>query len=379
MPFAVPAIYAITDRSGSGPGHAEIARRLLFAGVRCIQVREKTLSDAELLPEVDECVSLARREGALLFVNDRADIARIAGAGVHLGTEDLPAADARRILGPDVPIGVSTHTLDEAVAAFSLAAPDYVAFGPVFQSGTKSAREPRGLDLLAEVARRKTRPLVAIGGIGPGNLREVLDVGADSAAMVAAFSAGGRYEENARRVLDLARQRVGPGRVYLVGFMGSGKTVIGRRVAERLGVPFVDLDEEVERTSGLTVRALFESAGEAAFRKRESIFLEATRSLPDAVVATGGGCYVQDRNRRAIASLGRAVYLDVSMPVLLSRLEGKTDRPLFAGPEQAAHLAAARDPFYRMGTVPVALSDQTIEEAADRILLALDALRSPLF
>ncbi|MEP7132561.1 MAG: thiamine phosphate synthase [Acidobacteriota bacterium] len=379
MPFAVPAIYAITDRSGSGPGHSEIARRLLLAGVRCIQVREKTLSDAELLPEVDECALLTRRDGALLFVNDRADIARIAGAGVHLGTEDLPAEDARRILGPDAPIGVSTHTLDEAVAAFSLAAPDYVAFGPVFQSDTKSAREPRGLDLLAEVARRKTRPLVAIGGIGPGNLREVLDAGADSAAMVAAFSAGGRYEENARQLLDLARQRVGPGRVYLVGFMGSGKTVIGRRVAERLGVPFVDLDEEVERTSGLTVRALFESAGEAAFRERESIFLEATRSLPDAVVATGGGCYVQDRNRRAIASLGRAVYLDVSMPVLLSRLEGKTDRPLFAGPEQAALLAAAREPFYRMGTVPVALSDQTIEEAADRILLALDALRSPLF
>ncbi|MEO8192141.1 MAG: thiamine phosphate synthase [Acidobacteriota bacterium] len=379
MPFAVPAIYAITHRAGSGPGHAEIARRLLSAGVRCIQVREKALSDAELLSEVDECASLARREGALLFVNDRADIARIAGVGVHLGTEDLPAAEARRILGPDVPIGVSTHTLEEVAAAFSSLAPDYVAFGPVFRSGTKSAREPRGLGLLAEAARRKTRPLVAIGGIGPGNLREVLDAGADSAAMVAAFSAGERYEENARQLLDLARQRVPPGRVYLVGFMGSGKTVIGRRVAERLAVPFVDLDEEIERTSGLTVRALFESAGEAAFRERESIFLEATRSLPDAVVATGGGCYVQDRNRRAIASLGRAVFLDVPTPVLLSRLEGKTDRPLFAGPEQAALLAAARAPFYRIGTVPVALSDQTIEEAADRILLALDALRSPLF
>ncbi len=379
MPFAVPAIYAITSRSRSGPGHAAIVRRLLSAGVRCVQVREKLLSDAELLPEVDACASLGREDGALVLVNDRTDLARMAGVGVHLGPEDLPAADARRILGPGSPIGVSTHSLDEARAAFSSPEPDYIAFGPVFASGTKSTREPRGLDLLSQIARWKTRPLVAIGGIGHETLRSVLDAGADSAAMVAAFAAGGLYEENARRLLDLARQRIPPGRVYLVGFMGSGKTSVGRRVAERLAVPFVDLDEEIEKTSGRTVRAVFESAGEAAFRERETVFLEATRSLSNAIVATGGGCYVQDQNRRAIASLGRAVYLDVPIPVLLSRLEGKKDRPLFTGPEQAALLAAAREPFYRMGSVPVALRDQSIEEAADRVLLALDALRSPLF
>ncbi len=379
MPFAVPAIYAITSRSPSGPDHAGIVRRLLSVGVRCFQVREKTLPDAELLPQVDECVSLARRDGAFLFVNDRTDVARIAGTGVHLGAGDLPASDARRILGPDFPIGVSTHSPEEAAAAFSSPDPDYVAFGPVFPSVTKSTLEPRGLDRLSPVARRPTRPVVAIRGIGRETLGQVLDAGADSAAMVAAFTAGGRLEENARALLDVARQRVFPGRVYLVGFMGSGKTAIGRRVAERLAVPFVDLDSEIERTSGLTVRALFESSGEAAFRERESIFLGATRSLPDAVIATGGGCYVQDQNRRAIASLGRAVFLDVPTPVLLSRLEGKTDRPLFAGPEQAAQLAAAREPFYRMGSVAVALRDQSIEESTDRVLLALDALRSPRF
>lgn len=379
MPLALPAIYAITNRSGSGPGHAEIVRRLVSVGVRCVQVREKSLPDSELLPQVEACAAMGRREGALVFVNDRADVARIAGTGVHLGAEDLPAEDARRILGPDAPIGVSTHSIPEAEAAFSAPGPDYVAFGPVFPSVTKSTREARGLERLSQVAGRKTRPLVAIGGIGPENLLKVLDAGADSAAMVAAFSEGGRYEENARRLLDLARRRVPPGRVYLVGFMGSGKTSVGRRVAERLGVPFVDLDDEIERTSGLTVRALFEDAGEAAFRDREAVFLAATRSLPDAVIATGGGCYVQEGNRRAIASLGRAVFLDVPLPVLLSRLEGKTDRPLFAGPEQAALLAAAREPFYRMGTVPVTLRDQSIEEAADSVLLALDARLSPLF
>ena len=379
MTFAVPTIYAVTSRSLSGPGHAAIVRRLLSAGVRCVQVREKMLSDAELLPEVDACAALGREDGALVFVNDRTDLARVAGTGVHLGAEDLPAEEARKIVGPDSPIGVSTHSLEEAEAAFSSPAPDYVAFGPVFASGTKSTREALGLELLSQIAQRKTRPLVAIGGIGPETLQQVLDAGADSAAMVAAFSEGGRYEENARRLLDLARQRVPPGRVYLVGFMGSGKTAVGRRVADRLAVPFVDLDEEIEKTSGRTVRAVFESAGEAAFRERETVFLEATRSLSNAVVATGGGCYVQDQNRRAIASLGRAVFLDVPIPVLLSRLEGKMDRPLFAGPEQAALLAAAREPFYRMGSVPVVLRDQSIEEAADCVLLALDALRSPLF
>ncbi|MCA1580060.1 MAG: thiamine phosphate synthase [Acidobacteria bacterium] len=378
MPLALPAVYAITSRSEPGPGHAEIVRRLVSVGVRCVQVREKTLPDRDLLPDADACAAIGRRDGALVFVNDRADVARIAGTGVHLGTEDLPAEDARRILGPDAAIGVSTHSVAEAEAAFSAPEPDYVAFGPVFPSVTKSTREARGLETLSRVARSKTRPLVAIGGIGPETLLQVLEAGADSAAMVAAFSDGGRYEENARRLLDLARRRVPPGRIYLVGFMGSGKTSVGRRVAERLRVPFVDLDDEIERTSGRTVRALFEDTGEAAFRQRESIFLEATGSLPDAVIATGGGCFVQEGNRRAIASLGRAVFLDVPLPVLLSRLAGKTDRPLFAGPEQAALLAAAREPFYRMGTVPVSLREGSIEEAADSVLLALDARLSPL-
>jgi shikimate kinase len=173
-------------------------------------------------------------------------------------------------------------------------------------------------------------------------------------------------------MLDAARRWRRPGRVYLVGFMASGKTTVGRRIAERLGVPFVDLDHEIERTSGKTIRALFEDEGEAAFRAREAAFLEATEALPDAVVATGGGCYVRDDNRVRIGRLGTAVYLDVGLPLLLARLAGKTDRPLFRGPEQAAALWAERTPFYRMGSVPVNLQDASIEESADRVLTALD-------
>src|SRR5262249_33625641 len=153
-------------------------------------------------------------------------------------------------------IGVSTHDLEAARAAFSDGAPDYVAFGPVFVSGTKTARVARGLEELARVAAVKTKPLVAIGGISPETLDSVFEAGADAAAMIEGLLSGVSIEANARRALDVARRREIPGRIYLVGFMGCGKTAIGRRIAERLERPFVDLDAEIERTSGRTIRAL---------------------------------------------------------------------------------------------------------------------------
>ena len=376
--LALPPVYGITDRGvAGGLTHAAIAERLFRAGVRCLQVREKAMHDRDLLAEVEACAALARAAEAIVIVDDRVDIARVAGVGVHLGDEDLPPEDAARLRLPGsyAPIGVSTHSFEEARAAFGRPEPDYVAFGPVFESGTKTMRPPRGLEELARAAAIKTKPLVAIGGIEADRIGAVLDAGADSAAMVAALMRGGRLEENARAVLDAARRHRRSGRIYLVGFMASGKTSVGKRVAERLGVPFVDVDAEIERTSGRTIRALFESDGEREFRRRETTFLEATEALPDAVVATGGGCWVREENRRAIERLGTAVFLDVPLPVLLERLAGKTDRPLFSGPEQAAGLWAEREPFYRMGTHPVTLRTESVEEAADRVLTALDRRR----
>ncbi len=353
--------------------HVEIARRLFGVGIRLLQVREKEIPDRGLLAAVEAVDAMARGNGAMLLVNDRVDVARLAGVGVHLGEEDLPAEIARRLLPQRSPVGVSTHDFEAAQGAFGDPDCDYVAFGPVFESGTKAGRTPRGTEALSQVARMKTKPLVAIGGITADTLGAVLDAGADCAAMIGGLLAQGELEKNARRALDIARRRELTGRIYLVGFMGSGKTAVGRRVAERLGVPFVDLDAEIERTSGVTVRALFEASGEAAFRERESLFLEATESLPRAVVATGGGCYVREENRRTIARLGTPVFLEVPLPTLLSRLAGKTDRPLFTGPQQAVMLSAEREPFYRMGTVRVSLAGESIEEAADRVLDALSA------
>ncbi|MFY9551090.1 MAG: shikimate kinase, partial [Thermoanaerobaculia bacterium] len=318
-----------------------------------------------------------RERGALFFVNDRVDVARLSGGGVHLGEEDLPAAAARDVLGPERPIGVSAHDLEAARRAFADEAADYVAFGPVFESATKTVRPARGLEALARVSAEKTKPLVAVGGIAPSHLDAVWDAGADSAAMIGGLLSGGRVEENARQALDRARRRRRQGRIYLVGFMASGKTSVGRRLAERLGIPFVDLDAEIERASGKTIRALFEESGEAAFRGREAEFLEGTASLPAAVVATGGGSFVLEGNRRTISRLGVSVLLDPPLAAVRARLAGKTDRPLFRSEEQLAGLFAERAPFYTMASVRVGLNGaESVEETADRVLMALEDLET---
>ncbi len=370
----LPPIYAITDRAVSGvDSHVAIARRLLAVGVRCVQVREKAMPDRVLLREVEEAAALCRQAGAFVLVNDRVDIARVAGTGVHVGEDDLPAREARRLLPENALVGVSTHDLEAARRAFADPSCGYVAFGPVFESGTKVLREPRGLAALAAAAALKTKPLVAIGGITAELLDGVFDAGADSAAMIGGLLSGGSMENNARRALDAARRRRSAPRIFLVGFMGCGKTTVGRLVAERLGLPFVDLDREIERISGLTVRAFFEASGEEAFRQREALFLSGTETLEAAVVATGGGSFIPEGNREVIKRLGAAVFLDVPFPAVARRLAGKTDRPLFRDPEAAARLFVERAPFYRMGSIPVSLTgDETVEEAADRVLIALD-------
>ncbi|HEX9286318.1 MAG TPA: thiamine phosphate synthase [Thermoanaerobaculia bacterium] len=373
MALRLPPIYAITPGAATcGSDVSEVATRFFAAGIRFLQIREKNLADRELLAGVEAADQAGRKAGATVVVNDRLDVARVAAVGVHLGENDLPAPVARQLLAAGVVVGVSTHDLPAARAAFGDSSCDYVAFGPVFESATKPGRSSRGVNALAAVAREKTRPLVAVGGITEENLDSVFDAGADSAAMVGALAAGGRLEENARRALDRARRRHPAGRIYLVGFMGTGKTALGRRISERLGIPFVDLDSEIERTSGLTIRALFESLGEPAFRERESTFLGGTEALPAAVVSTGGGSFVSERNRATIARLGTPVFLDVPFEAVRARLSGKTDRPLFTSVEQAARLFAEREPFYRMAPVRVALTGrESIEESTDKVLSAV--------
>jgi len=182
----LPRLYPITDRRlGGGRSHAELVDLLCAGGARLVQLREKTMTDAELLADAREAVAAARRYGARLVVNDRADVAALAGAdGVHVGGDDLPAAEARRILGEGYLVGCSTHSVEEAIAACALPV-DYVALGPIFDTGHAARRRPPlGIEALRRAAEGATRPLVAIGGFDPGRAREAIDAGAASVAVM---------------------------------------------------------------------------------------------------------------------------------------------------------------------------------------------------
>jgi shikimate kinase len=135
--------------------------------------------------------------------------------------------------------------------------------------------------------------------------------------------------------------------VYLVGMPGSGKSTVGREVAGRLGVPFVDLDGEIERRSGATVAEIFSSEGEAAFRALEAReLLEASRHDP-SVVACGGGVVLETANRITLRNTGTCVYLHVPLAVLEGRVEPAADRPLIRAEGDLERLLAEREALYR--------------------------------
>jgi shikimate kinase len=163
-------------------------------------------------------------------------------------------------------------------------------------------------------------------------------------------------------------------RIYLTGFMGCGKTTVGRRLAQRLGVAFVDLDEEIERRVGMTVRQIFEQQGEPAFRQMEAEALRGTLALPDVVVALGGGTMAFEANAGMIRSNGLSVWLNPAFATISSRIggRGKADRPLFKDGVQALALYRERLPAYRRADVTMDVApDEGAEEIAARIALLI--------
>lgn len=165
----------------------------------------------------------------------------------------------------------------------------------------------------------------------------------------------------------------GASRVFLVGFMGCGKTVTGRALARRLGWQFIDLDQRIEQVFHLSVREIFSRWGEPAFRAEEARQLALASQAQQVVVATGGGTFVLEGNRRLIAQAGISVFLDVPWGELVLRLPGKQEeRPLFRSPEQALTLYRERLPYYRLADVTVRpLPGEDEETLSARILLLL--------
>lgn len=190
----------ITDRESCDLTCIEMAQIAMQAGVKWIQLRDKNRDRICLYRSALHLRKITREHGAVLVVNDFADIAAAVDAdGVHLGQDDLPVREARKILGPDRIIGISTHTRDEAMRA-EIEGADYIGFGPIYDTSTKDAGQPRGTDPLSDVSRSVGIPVVAIGGISAGSFEKVIRAGADAVAMASGLLKG-EIELNAMNVM----------------------------------------------------------------------------------------------------------------------------------------------------------------------------------
>lgn len=179
----------ITDRKYSDLPLYDMINIVLHAGVKCIQYREKDLSRREIYANAVTLRELTRLFDATLIINDHADIALAVGAdGVHLGQDDLPLKEARKIMGGRI-VGISTHNLDQAKEA-ELGGADYIGFGPVFHTTTKDAGTPKGTDNIRTIKEDVSIPVVAIGGISLDNIASVVEAGADAVALATAICRG---------------------------------------------------------------------------------------------------------------------------------------------------------------------------------------------
>jgi len=175
--------YAMVDPA-AGHEPVALARILLEAGALVLQLRLKEAGSREFLAAARAINALCRERGAMMIVNDRADIAKLSdAAGVHVGQTDLPLAAARAIVGPEKIVGVSTHTLEQARAAAAEGA-DYIGFGAIYSGGLKNVKNAQGLERLRSVRAAVPLPIVAIGGITEATIADVLAAGADAVAII---------------------------------------------------------------------------------------------------------------------------------------------------------------------------------------------------
>ena len=188
--------------------HFELTELALTGGADTVQFRQKSGSTREMILLARRMQNLCRESGVCFIVNDRVDVAIASQAdGVHLGQDDFPIPLARKLLGPKAVIGGSASTLEEARKCF-LEGADYIGFGPVFPTTSKEDAGPvGGLDLLSLVLREVPLPVVAIGGIGLSNAREIIQCGAHGIAVISAVCCQPdprEATENLKRVMESA-------------------------------------------------------------------------------------------------------------------------------------------------------------------------------
>lgn len=200
-------LYAIIDSAYVRPEKVkETASALLSAGVKIIQLRAKDWEASEILKAAKLIKEAALQSGAIFILNDRIDLALLSKAdGVHLGQDDIPIKDARRLLGEGSIIGISTHNPEEAVLAESNGA-DYISFGPIFKTTTKKdAQSPKGLEALSQIRACSRSPIVAIGGIKEDKAAGVMEAGADSVAIISDILLAGDISKKTASVIGLLK------------------------------------------------------------------------------------------------------------------------------------------------------------------------------
>ena len=194
----------VSDSSDPGArALPDLLREAIAGGVDIVQLREKQLPDEELVAVANAARALCERLEALLIINDRPHVAREVGAdGVHVGQEDMPVAEVRELVGPDMLIGLSTHAPGE-IDAVERELVDYIGVGPVHATPTKPGRPPVGLELVRYAAEHASVPFFAIGGLDAENAAETIDAGAQRLCVLRAIAAATNPEHAARELRGL--------------------------------------------------------------------------------------------------------------------------------------------------------------------------------
>jgi len=315
----LPALYPVTDATRTEP-LAQQVRHLGRAGFPLVQFRGKPLDLEAQWAELHTALAEAAANGGwpCISVNDRADLALLAARegltpwGLHLGQTDLPPSEAVKLTGlGGCHLGTSTHCAEEWETPD--AACDHAGVGPFRSTATKEDHAaPIGLAGLREGCsslRERGLAPIAIGGLRLEDAHACFTAGAEALAMVGEVH---RTDDPAALGWEIQRQRWqvrppfqrGQGLV-LVGGSGAGKTTLGRLLAQRLALPFLDLDALIEAQQGRPISAIFATEGEAFFRGLEAALLPDLLAKP-AVVALGGGAWEAPGNRAAVTEAGFA-------------------------------------------------------------------------
>ena len=198
--FAKVRLYVLITEAFCKRPWLETAELALRGGADCLQLREKDLEGRELLRRAEQLVALCHANNALCIINDRVDVALLAGAdGIHVGQSDIPATEARKLVGAEKIVGVSTHSIEQARRA-RVDGADYIGVGPVFRSSTKPREILPGLSYAKEAVEQISIPVVAIAGITSKNVDEVLETGVRAIAVTTAVTAAPDPEAMAREL-----------------------------------------------------------------------------------------------------------------------------------------------------------------------------------